>query len=178
MTFMWLRLFLIVLCLLYVSALLLIVLLLKEEFKHHVTNIMNKTSEKYQGLRHSYIAYNETIYNELYNHKKFTATYNNNNKTTSFSIPMPWQTGIWPKKNSSSEVLSLKSVSLYANTIQWNRKGRNFDDIKHKVKRNSKKRILHIISPFGTYNARLEETQVNTIIDIIIYFISSLSNRI
>lgn len=150
-----------------------IVLLLKEEFKHHVTNIMNKTSEKYQGLRHSYIAYNETIYNELYNHKNFTATYKN--YSTISSIPMPWQTGIWPKKNSSSKVLSLKSVSLYANTIQWNRKGRNFDDIKRKVKRNFKKRILHIINPFATYDARLEETQVNTIIDIIIYFISSLS---
>ena len=154
------------LTLLYVSALLLICLLLKEELKHHVASVTNKYQRKYQGLRYHY---NHSAYINIYKQLNINMStihnnsYSNDNKRIpTRSSSMPWQTGIWPKKtNKTLPYLNLRDVSQYANSIIWDRHGSDWDDAKMKmITRNVKKRILHIINPFATNDKHLEETQV------------------
>ena len=157
------------LTLLYVSALLLICLLLKEELKHHVASVTNKYQRKYH-----YTPYNHSAYINIYKQLNINMStiHNNNNsndnkrtiptKSSSSSSLMPWQTGIWPKKtNKTLPYLNLRDVSQYANSIIWDSHGSDWDDAKIKmINRNVKKRILHIINPFATNDKHLEETQV------------------
>ena len=176
------------LTLLYVLALLLICLLLKEELKHHVASVTNVYQRKYQGLRYQYTPYNHSAYINIYkqlNINMSTIHYNNNSNdndkrtipTKSSSSSMPWQTGIWPKKtNKTLPYLNLRAVSQYANSIIWDRHGSDWDDAKMKmIHRNVKKRILHIINPFATNDKHLEETQVTLSYIINIIFMLLLS---
>jgi hypothetical protein len=57
--------------------------------------------------------------------------------------------------------LSLKDVSKYANKVLWNRQGTSIGVTKNKLnEKNYKRRILHIINPFGTDDKHMEQTQV------------------
>jgi len=179
------------LTLLYVSALLLICLLLKEELKQHVASVTNVYQRKYQGLRYHYAPYNHSAYINIY--KQFninmSTIHSNNNsndrmiptKSSSSPLSMPWQTGIWPKKtNKTLQYLNLRDVSQYAKSIIWDHHGSDWDDAKMKmINRNVKKRILHVINPFATSDKHTEETQVTLsyITNIIMNVIIIINNR-
>ena len=160
------------LTILYVSALILIVVLLHEELKIQLRVIFHRNGGKSKGLRHRHIAHNDSFYIEMYKnmHMNYSTIRDiENNRTInslSSSLSMPWQTGLWIKKPminnvNSNSVLSLKDVSQYANKVLWNRQGTSIGITKNKLnKKKYKRRILHIINPFGTNDKHMEETQV------------------
>ena len=157
------------LSILYLSALVLICILLHEEFKQHLNYVFSLKNSKYQGLRHHHVAHNDSFYIEMYRnmHINFStirdSRHNRTKKNRLSILSMPWQTGLWDKKSSiANSVLSLKNVSQYANKIIWNRQGSDINDIKVKIRdRHIKKKILHVINPFATNDIHMEETQVN-----------------
>lgn len=153
------------LSLLYLSALVLICILLHEEFKQHLDYVFKLKNSKYQGLRHHHVAHNDSFYIEMYRnmHINFSTIRDNPKSIPKNSLSMPWQRGIWDKKSSkiANSVLSLKNVSQYADKIIWNRQGADINDVKVKIRdRSIKKKVLHVINPFATNDKHIEETQV------------------
>ena len=160
------------LTILYVSSLLLIIVLIHEELKIQLRALFHHDDVNFQGLksRHHHIAHNDSFYVELYNNMNLNYSIvreiEKNRTAKSLSLSKSWQTGLRGNRlvrdvsqHAKNNVLSLKEVSQYTNKILWNRQGANISKNELNDKK-YKKRILHVINPFGTEDHHLEGTQV------------------